>query len=35
MNIAEAVIAIAKGAVPNNLVNRGVLNKAELHRGVS
>jgi glyoxylate reductase len=28
MNIAEAVIAIAKGAVPDNLVNKGVLNKA-------
>lgn len=27
MNIAEAVIAIAKGAVPNHLVNRDVLNK--------
>lgn len=25
MNIAEAVIAVAKGAVPNNLVNRDVL----------
>jgi D-3-phosphoglycerate dehydrogenase len=30
MNIADAVIAIAKGAVPDNLVNRGVLDKAEL-----
>jgi len=27
MNIADAVIAVAKGAVPNNLVNRDVLNK--------
>jgi hypothetical protein len=27
MNIAEAVIAIAKGTVPNNLVNRDVLGK--------
>lgn len=35
MNIAEAVIAISKGAVPNNLVNRAVLNKAEAHRGAS
>jgi D-3-phosphoglycerate dehydrogenase len=35
MNIAEAVIAIAKGAVPNNLVNRAVLDKAELRRAVS
>jgi len=35
MNIAEAVIAIAKGAVPNNLVNRDVLDKAGSHRGAS
>jgi len=35
MNIAEAVIAVAKGAVPNNLVNRDVLNKAGSHRGAS
>jgi glyoxylate reductase len=32
MNIAEAVIAVAKGTVPSNLVNKDVLNKAQLHR---
>jgi D-3-phosphoglycerate dehydrogenase len=35
MNIAEAVIAVAKGAVPSNLVNRDILDKAVLHRDVS
>jgi len=27
MNIAEAVIAVAKGEVPDNVVNKGVLKK--------
>jgi len=35
MNIAEAVIAVAKGAVPKNLVNTDVLNKAGARRGGS
>lgn len=34
MNIADAVIAVAKGDVPNNVVNRDVLKKTELHRGI-
>jgi phosphoglycerate dehydrogenase-like enzyme len=27
MNIAKAVVAVAKGAVPNNVVNRDILRK--------